>query len=96
MLTRNIFLQSRSSLVSCRTIVSSIGMDSKGNKKRKPWKQLLTEHAPLLLPAAHDALTARIIERTGFKAYQIGGFALNGARRTFFIFYFDSDDYLIR
>ncbi len=68
-----------------RTVVSSIGMDSKGNAKRPTWKKLLTDHAPLLLPAAHDALTARIIERAGFKAYQIGGFALNGARRMLLI-----------
>ncbi|CAF4549917.1 unnamed protein product [Rotaria sp. Silwood1] len=33
--------------------------------------------------AAHDALTARIIERAGFQAYQIGGFALNGARHAY-------------
>ncbi|CAF0804097.1 unnamed protein product [Rotaria sp. Silwood1] len=37
----------------------------------------------LILPAAHDALTARIIERAGFQAYQIGGFALNGARHAY-------------
>lgn len=43
------------------------------------WKDLLDTHAPLVLPAAHDALTARLIERAGFPAYQIGGFALVGA-----------------
>jgi 2,3-dimethylmalate lyase len=48
--------------------------------KRRNWKHLLAKEAPLLLPAAHDALTARIIERVGFKAYQVGGFALDGAR----------------
>lgn len=48
--------------------------------KRRNWKQLLMQEAPLLLPAAHDALTARIIEQVGFKAYQVGGFALDGAR----------------
>ena len=32
------------------------------------------------LPAAHDALTAKLIQRAGFSAYQIGGFALAGAR----------------
>jgi 2-methylisocitrate lyase-like PEP mutase family enzyme len=35
------------------------------------------------LPAAHDALTARLIARAGFKAYQVGGFALAGARYAF-------------
>jgi 2-methylisocitrate lyase-like PEP mutase family enzyme len=34
----------------------------------------------LQLPAAHDALTARLIERAGFTAFQVGGFALVGAR----------------
>jgi len=50
---------------------------------RPTWKQLLAENAPLQLPAAHDALTARLIERAGFHAYQIGGFALVGARHGF-------------
>ena len=44
------------------------------------WKTLLQNHAPLQLPAAHDALTAKLIKRAGFHAYQIGGFALVGAR----------------
>jgi 2-methylisocitrate lyase-like PEP mutase family enzyme len=35
------------------------------------------------LPAAHDALTARLITRAGFKAFQVGGFALAGARYAF-------------
>jgi 2-methylisocitrate lyase-like PEP mutase family enzyme len=47
---------------------------------RQPWKTLLSPDEPLLLPAAHDALTARIIEQAGFKAYQVGGFALTGTR----------------
>jgi len=33
-----------------------------------------------LLPAAHDALSARLIEQAGFKAYVIGGFPLLAAR----------------
>ena len=41
---------------------------------------MLSESAPLLLPVAHDALTARIIEVAGYPAYQIGGFALVGSR----------------
>ncbi|MBV8809362.1 MAG: isocitrate lyase/PEP mutase family protein [Acidobacteriaceae bacterium] len=45
-----------------------------------PWKDLLERDSPLQLPAAHDALTAKLIERAGFSAYQIGGFALTGAR----------------
>jgi 2-methylisocitrate lyase-like PEP mutase family enzyme len=35
------------------------------------------------LPAAHDALTARLIARAGFRAYQVGGFALAGTRYAF-------------
>jgi len=44
------------------------------------WKDLLARGEPLLLPCAHDALTARLIERAGFAAYSIGGFPLVGAR----------------
>src|SRR6266508_1074218 len=47
---------------------------------RPTWKQLLARERPLLLPFAHDALSARLIERAGFAAYGIGGFAKNGAR----------------
>src|SRR5689334_768675 len=48
--------------------------------ERLSWRQLLEQHHPLQLPAAHDALTAKLIEQAGFVAYQIGGFALVGAR----------------
>jgi 2-methylisocitrate lyase-like PEP mutase family enzyme len=44
------------------------------------WKALLKREQPLLLPCAHDALAARLIERAGFDAYAIGGYALVGAR----------------
>jgi 2-methylisocitrate lyase-like PEP mutase family enzyme len=37
---------------------------------------LLSQAGPLLLPGAHDALTARMIENAGFTAYGIGGAAL--------------------
>src|SRR5215218_5778003 len=46
---------------------------------RPTWKELVAGPEPLLLPSAHDALTARLIERAGLKAYQVGGFALDGA-----------------
>src|SRR5438874_3615029 len=49
------------------------------NVRRQSWKNILRAHAPLVLPSAHDALTARIIERAGFKAYQTGGFSLAAA-----------------
>jgi methylisocitrate lyase len=44
------------------------------------WNQLLKREKFLQLPAAHDALTARLIQRAGFPAYQVGGFALVGSR----------------
>jgi 2-methylisocitrate lyase-like PEP mutase family enzyme len=44
------------------------------------WRELLNREKPLLLPLAHDALAARLIERAGFSAYAIGGFPLVGAR----------------
>jgi len=48
--------------------------------RQKSWKQLLRKNKQLLLPAACDALTAKLIECAGFPAYQIGGFALDGMR----------------
>ncbi|HEV2675656.1 MAG TPA: isocitrate lyase/PEP mutase family protein [Aliidongia sp.] len=48
--------------------------------ERKTWRQLLDAHKPLVLPGAHDALCARLIERAGFQAYVIGGFGLSAAR----------------
>src|SRR5205823_7997499 len=48
--------------------------------ERTNWKKLLKREKFLQLPAAHDALAAKLIEGTGFKAYQIGGFAIDGAR----------------
>jgi 2-methylisocitrate lyase-like PEP mutase family enzyme len=48
--------------------------------KRPTWRDLLRQEQPLLLPCAHDALSARLIARAGFSAYSIGGFALVGAR----------------
>ena len=47
---------------------------------RPTWKELVSRPQPLLLPVAHDALTARLIARAGFDAYSIGGFALVGSR----------------
>jgi 2-methylisocitrate lyase-like PEP mutase family enzyme len=53
---------------------------AKRDSARPTWKSLLSHRHPLLLPSAHDALTARLIARAEFQAYQVGGFALNGAR----------------
>lgn len=51
-----------------------------GTTARACWKDVVERKAPVLLPAAHDALTARLIERSGFDAFQVGGFAIEGAR----------------
>jgi 2-methylisocitrate lyase-like PEP mutase family enzyme len=47
--------------------------------EKPTWKSLLERNTPLKLPSAADALTARIIERADFPAYQVGGFALVAA-----------------
>jgi 2-methylisocitrate lyase-like PEP mutase family enzyme len=47
------------------------------NLRRTPWKQVLRDYAALVLPSAHDALTARLAERAGFRAIQVGGFSLS-------------------
>jgi 2-methylisocitrate lyase-like PEP mutase family enzyme len=44
------------------------------------FKQLLSEEKPLRLVAAHDALSAQLIERAGFRAYTIGIFGMIGVR----------------
>jgi 2-methylisocitrate lyase-like PEP mutase family enzyme len=48
--------------------------------RQRDWKRLLKQHAPLLLPSACDALSAKLIEQAGSPAYQVGGFALDGMR----------------
>ncbi len=55
-------------------------MNASTTSQRATWRALLDQHKPLLLPVAHDALSARLIERAGFAAYSIGGFPLVGAR----------------
>ncbi len=47
---------------------------------RPSFRQLLAADGPLVLPGAHDALSARMIERAGYRAFIIGGFPLVGAR----------------
>ncbi len=41
---------------------------------------LLAGDGPLLVPAAHDALTARLIEAAGFTAYGVGGASLSATQ----------------
>ena len=46
----------------------------------KTFRELLAKDGPLILPGAHDALSARLIAQAGFEGYFIGGFPLVGAR----------------
>jgi 2-methylisocitrate lyase-like PEP mutase family enzyme len=46
----------------------------------RTWRQALAAQTPLVLPVAHDGLSARLVKRAGFTAYSVGGFALVGAR----------------
>ena len=46
---------------------------------KENWTSTLTRHSPLQLPAPRCA-DCQMIKRAGFHAYQIGGFALVGAR----------------
>ena len=49
-------------------------------KTKLTWRELLAREKPLVLPGAHDALSARLIEMAGFSAYCIGGYPVVGAR----------------
>jgi len=44
------------------------------------FRQLVASERPLVLPGAHDALSALLIKQAGFKAYFIGGFPVSGVR----------------
>jgi len=44
------------------------------------FRQLVSSERPLVLPGAHDALSALLIKQAGFKAYFIGGFPVAGVR----------------
>ncbi|HEU4351164.1 MAG TPA: isocitrate lyase/PEP mutase family protein [Burkholderiales bacterium] len=48
--------------------------------KTPSFRSLLDADGPLVLPGAHDALAARLIQRAGFEGYFIGGFGAVGAR----------------
>ncbi|TCR70657.1 isocitrate lyase/PEP mutase family protein [Bosea sp. BK604] len=47
---------------------------------RKSIREAAAEQRPLVTPLAHDALTARMIAKAGFKAMGIGGSAMLAAR----------------
>jgi len=44
------------------------------------FRQLVASERPLVLPGAHDALSAMLIRQAGFKAFFIGGFPVAGVR----------------
>lgn len=46
-------------------------------------REALARETPLVTPLAHDALSARLIEQAGFKAFAIGGSALLAARHAY-------------
>ena len=48
--------------------------------ERISWARALKKERPLLMPVAHDGLTAKLIERAGFTVCQVGGFAVAGTR----------------
>ena len=50
---------------------------------RKTIREALARETPLVTPLAHDALSARLIELTGFHAFSIGGSALLAARHAY-------------
>ncbi len=54
-------------------------MSPEMNKTEK-LRQLLSGPGALVLPGCFDALTARLIERAGFKAAFMGGFAVSASR----------------
>jgi 2-methylisocitrate lyase-like PEP mutase family enzyme len=44
------------------------------------FRELVKTERPLVLPGAHDALSASLIRQAGFKAYFVGGFPVAGVR----------------
>jgi 2-methylisocitrate lyase-like PEP mutase family enzyme len=47
---------------------------------REPLRAALDAERPLVTPLAHDALSARLIQRAGFRAFAVGGSAMLAAR----------------
>lgn len=47
---------------------------------RPTYRELIARDAPFVIPGAHDALSARLVEQAGFEACFVGGFPLVGAR----------------
>jgi 2-methylisocitrate lyase-like PEP mutase family enzyme len=51
--------------------------------KRASIRNALARETPLVTPLAHDALSARLIEQSGFHAFAIGGSAMLAARHAY-------------
>lgn len=47
---------------------------------RPTFRQLVASERPLVLPGAHDALSALLIKQAGFKAFFVGGFTVAAVR----------------
>jgi 2-methylisocitrate lyase-like PEP mutase family enzyme len=58
----------------------SMGKGTMQAKKKPSIRQLAQSEKPLVLPGAHDALSALLIREAGFKGFFIGGFQTAGAR----------------
>ena len=50
---------------------------------RKTIRDALARETPLVMPLAHDALSARLIEQAGFRAFAVGGSAMLAARHAY-------------
>jgi len=50
---------------------------------RPSFRSALASESPLVTPLAHDALSARLIEQAGFKAFAVGGSAMLAARHAY-------------
>jgi 2-methylisocitrate lyase-like PEP mutase family enzyme len=48
--------------------------------RRPTFRELVASERPLVLPGAHDALSALLIKQAGFKAYFVGGFTVAAVR----------------
>lgn len=46
--------------------------------KAKIFKNLLKQKGSIQLPVAHDCLSAKLIQKTGFSTVSVGGFAISG------------------
>ena len=51
--------------------------------RRPGIREAIASETPLITPLAHDALSARLIARAGFKAFAVGGSAMLAARHAY-------------